>query len=114
MESSNSPYVRRYQRSSVRIPVDYVVDGHPRSDPAVDLSAGGAYIETKGPQASGTRLRLRFRIPDRDESFDVEGQVVWTNAEDDPSDPQRPPGMAIRFDEPLGAAALAALLTIHR
>ena len=111
MESSDSRPIRRYRRNPVRTPVDYVIDGHPRSDDAVNLSGGGAFIETKDPQPWGTRLRLRFRIPDQGESFEVEGQVVWTNAADDPSDPQTPAGMAIRFDEPLSAAALAALLT---
>ncbi len=68
------------------------------------------FVETKDPQPPGTPVRLRFRIPDRNESLDVDGQVAWTNASDAPSDLQRPPGMAIRFDEPLGIAMLATLI----
>ncbi len=101
---------RRYERTSGRIPVDYAIDGHPRSDYVVSLSAGGVFVESKDPQPSGTPLRLRFRVPHRKETLDVDGQVVWTNASDDPSDLQRPPGMAIRFDEPLGIAMLATLI----
>ena len=111
MESGESQSVRRYRRSSVRILVDYVIDGHPRSDHVVSLSAGGAFIETKDPQPAGARLRLRFRMPDLSEPLDVEGQVVWRNASDDPSDHQTPPGMAVRFDEPMSAAMLATLMT---
>ncbi len=110
MKPDDGRSARRYERSSGRIPVDYLIDGHPRSDYIVSLSAGGVFVETKDPQPAGTPLRLRFRVPHRRETLDVDGQVVWTNASDDPSDLQRPSGMAIRFDEPLGIATLATLI----
>ena len=110
MKPDDGRSARRYERTSGRIPVDYVIDGHPRSDYVVSLSAGGAFVETKDPQPTGTPLRLRFRVPHRRETVDVDGQVAWTNASDNPSDLQTAPGMAIRFDEPLGIATLATLL----
>ena len=101
---------RRHERTSGRIPVDYSIDGHPRSDYVVSLSAGGVFVETKDPQPAGTPIRLRFRIPDRNESLDVDGHVAWVNASDNPSDLQTPPGMAIRFDELLDIVKLATLI----
>ncbi len=101
---------RRYERTSGRIPVDYVIDGHPRSDYVVSLSAGGVFVESKDPQPPGTTLRLRFRVPHRRDTVDVDGQVTWTNASDDPLDLQRPSGMAIRFDKAIDIATLATLI----
>ena len=102
---------RRYERTSGRIAVDYWIDGHPRSDSVVSVSAGGVFVETKDPQPPGTRIRLRFRIPDQDEPLDVDGRVAWTNAIDNPSDLQTPPGMAIQFDAPLNIVKLAMLIS---
>ena len=110
MKPDDGRSARRYERTSGRIPVDYVIDGHPRSDYVVSLSAGGVFVETKDPQPPGTPLRLRFRVPHRSETLDVDGKVAWINANDNPSDLQRPSGMAIRFDELLGIATLATLI----
>ena len=102
---------RRYERTSGRISVDYVIDGHPHSDYVVCLSAGGVFVESKDPQSPGTRITLQFRLPDRKEPFEVDGKVAWTNASDNPSDLQRPPGMAIQFDAPLNIVKLVALIS---
>lgn len=102
---------RRYERTSGRIPVDYVVDGHPHSDYVISLSAGGVFVESKDPLSPGTRIRLQFRLPDREEPFEVDGKVSWTNASDNPSDPQKPPGMGIQFDAPLDIMKLVALIS---
>ena len=111
MVSSEREPARRHRRFSVRVPVDYVIEGHPRSDHAVNLSAGGAYIETNNPQPLGARIQLRFYIAERNESLDVEGEVTWVNPNDAPLDPQTPPGMAFRFDNPISAVMLVTLMT---
>ena len=95
----------------MRVPVDYVIEGRPRSDHAVNLSAGGAYIETIDPRPLGTRIKLRFYLVERNESLDVEGEVTWVNTGDAPLDPQTPPGMALRFDNPISAVMLVTLMT---
>jgi uncharacterized protein (TIGR02266 family) len=111
VEATEREPARRHRRFSVRVPVDYVIEGRPRSDHAVNLSAGGAYIETSDPQPLGTRIQLRFYLVERNESLDVEGEVTWVNASDAPLDPQTPPGMAFRFDNPISAVMLVTLMT---
>ena len=50
MKPDDGRSARRYERTSGRIPVDYVIDGRPRSDYVVSLSAGGVFVETEDPQ----------------------------------------------------------------
>ncbi len=67
---------RRYERTSGRISVDYVVDGHPHSDYVISLSAGGVFVESKDPLSPGTRITLQFRLPDREEPFEVDASAT--------------------------------------
>lgn len=67
-----------------------------------DISATGIFVRTDTPEPAGTRLNLRFQLPDADGSertkpMDLEGEVIWVN-------PYRPgradslnPGMGVRF-----------------
>lgn len=63
----------------------------------VDISHGGIFIRTKEPLEIGTQLRFEFQLQDASPLISGEGTIVWTR-EFDPSQPEKAPGMGIRFD----------------
>src|SRR3954470_8808385 len=66
---------------------------------AVNISRGGIFVATKQPKAVGTALRFEFLLANSDAGESIirgEGQVQWTR-EFDPTQPQKPHGMGIRF-----------------
>lgn len=59
---------------------------HPRT--LTNLSLGGAFVEHDERLPIGTRVTLEFRIPNREQSVAIGGQVRW--AADD--------GVGVQFD----------------
>jgi len=98
----------RERRAAPRVFVDLEVDYHCEDTflfaYITDVSALGIFVRTNNPEAPGTRLNLRFKLPGADEALQVDGEVIWIN-------PFRPgdidnlnPGMGIRFLDLEGAA----------
>lgn len=96
---------RAAPRVLVDLEVDYASEENYLFAYITDISATGIFVRTTSPEAPGTHLNLRFRLPvdpddepdDESEELELEGEVIWVN----PYRPERPdslhPGMGIRF-----------------
>jgi Tfp pilus assembly protein PilZ len=105
--SASEPPMRRFRRRTVRVRVDYAVDGEPRSEWATTLGAGGMFIETEEPTRAGARLKVRFALPGN-ERHEIEARVVWAMAGAAAgSSPARATGIGVEFTDPVAAARLA-------
>ncbi|HEX7127380.1 MAG TPA: response regulator [Thermodesulfobacteriota bacterium] len=94
---------RAFQR--VRVPVDVPVEFGPASDRvgragrAVNISAGGLFVETPEPADCGTDLALSFALPVDQAGAPVTatGRVAWVNAHPERRKRDCGPGMGIAF-----------------
>ena len=71
------------------IPVQYRFGNTIAAALTLNLSHGGIAIRTTSPLESGTRIRVRFRMPGSKKDIDAEGKVAWSD---------RRVGMGIQFD----------------
>ena len=92
---------RAAPRVLVDLEVDYALEDNYLFAYITDISETGIFVRTTTPEQPGTRLNLRFRPGDDDDSsqIEIEGEVIWIN-------PYRPgaadnlhPGMGVRFVE---------------
>jgi len=99
---------RQYRRRTVRVRVDYQIDGALRCEWATTLGAGGMFIETEQPARNGARIKLRFRLAAQGELHEIEGRVVWSMGAAAPDESlARSPGMGIEFTDAVASSALA-------
>ncbi len=109
-------------RVPLAVPVEYAprsaAAGGPPAQPAraglaVNISAGGLFVETAEPHGTGAALALSFRLPEAPAALAATGRVAWVN------DPARPckrdcgPGMGIAFSD-LSAAGRSAITRFVR
>jgi type IV pilus assembly protein PilZ len=91
----------RDKRAAERLPIRMLVEYESSEDFLIDytanMSIGGMFIQTSNPLEVGTRFRLRFRIPGRDEPVDTIGEVCWVLTPEEAGCMQ--PGMGVRFEE---------------
>jgi len=71
------------------IPIQYRFGNTIAAALTLNLSHGGIAIRTTSPLESGTRIRVRFRMPGSKKDIDAEGKVAWSD---------RRVGMGIQFD----------------
>ena len=107
MSNSNSDEVRDHRRRTIRILVDYVSSQGIQCDYATTLGAGGLFLECEEPLQTGAELKLRFRLPGREEMHEIPGLVVWTREGSHSEGAHRAPGMGIQFKDKVAAAKLA-------
>jgi type IV pilus assembly protein PilZ len=92
------------KRNTERLPIRMLVEYESSEDFLIDytanMSIGGMFIQTSNPLEVGTRFRLRFRIPGRDEPVDTVGEVCWVLTQEEAGCMQ--PGMGVRFEELAG------------
>ncbi len=84
-------------------------EGLPLAERAtVDVSRGGVFVRTLEPQPAGTRLSLDLALGGGLGVVHADGEVAWTTPPSAPGEPERAPGMGIRFLdlEPAAAALL--------
>ena len=99
-------------RATTRIPIRVLVEYQRMDDFLADYSAnislGGMFIATDKPLDTGTRFRLRFRVPGRARPVETYGEVRWAIQ----PGTGMAPGMGIAFDElaPGERRAVEALL----
>jgi uncharacterized protein (TIGR02266 family) len=60
-----------------------------------NVSAGGIFLITQEPIATGTNLKISFTLPDDDRPIEAMGQVIWQR--DQRTAPDRQPGMGVQF-----------------
>jgi uncharacterized protein (TIGR02266 family) len=97
---------RRFRRRTIRTLVDYASDLGVGCDYATTLGAGGLFIETESALPSGTRLKMRFRLPGSETLHELSGRVAWHRGPD-VAQAVHSPGMGIQFTDEVGQAALA-------
>lgn len=79
---------RTATRHTVSIPSQLTIDGKPLDATMVNLSLGGALVETGSKHAMGQRLQIKFRIPTLEDPIDVGATVRWADAK----------GTGVQFD----------------
>ena len=98
---------RRFRRRTVRVRVDYQSRDGAHCDVATTLGAGGLFIESRDPLPEGTRLTLRFRLPEGGVVHEFEGRVAWRHRADGTRADPRPAGMGIAFSRAAATGQLA-------
>jgi two-component system chemotaxis response regulator CheY len=65
----------------------------------LDVSLGGAYIETNNPLSRGERLELKLFLPNDERPISCQCRVAWANLSSpvSPSRNQHPSGMGLEF-----------------
>ena len=79
---------RTSTRHTVSIPAKVIVDGAPRDATMVNLSLGGALVETGSKHAMGQRMQLSFKVPTLEHAIDVGATVRWADGK----------GVGLQFD----------------
>ena len=85
---------RKRPRMSLSLDVTYESGNDFLSSFLSNISSDGVFIETPRPLEVNTQLRIRFHVPEMEESLGVEGTVVWVREIED----SLQPGMGIRFE----------------
>ena len=105
-EQADADDRRHSPRILVNLEVDYGNEDNFLFAFIKDISATGIFVGTNTPEPPGTRLNVRFRPRQNDDSFmfmsdaktlDVEGEVIWVNTYRPGNADSLHPGMGIRF-----------------
>jgi type IV pilus assembly protein PilZ len=82
---------RQHARAPIELKVDYKKLNSFFADYTKNISKGGTFIKTKKPLPIGTRFLFKLTVPQREDPFELLGDVVWSEADGEE------PGMGIRF-----------------
>ncbi len=85
-------------RAAIELKVEYRRLNSFFADYTRNISKGGTFIGTDKPLRVGTEFVFQITVPGATTPrvFELKGRVAWT-AHPDPTIPQRPSGMGIRF-----------------
>jgi uncharacterized protein (TIGR02266 family) len=81
---------RASPRVVLGIPIQYRYGNTIAAALTLNLSHGGVAIRTTSPLDSGSKIRVRFRMPGSKKDIDAEGRVAWSD---------RRVGMGIQFEK---------------
>lgn len=87
----------RPSRLPFQIQVDFRIDEDADILYTTDLSETGMFLETVCPYPVGTKLALRFNLPDSVRTIHVVGEVVRVVEEGETTGRWQVPGMGIRY-----------------
>jgi type IV pilus assembly protein PilZ len=90
-ETKAGPEGRVQTRAPIELKVDYKKLNSFFADYTKNISKGGTFIKTKKPLPIGTRFLFKLSVPQRNDPFELVGEVVWSTTEGDE------PGMGIKF-----------------
>lgn len=79
---------RTATRHDVSIAAHVTIDGKKQDATLVNLSLGGALVQTGAKHAMGSRMQIAFRLPTMEELIDVGATVRWSDAK----------GVGLQFD----------------
>ena len=82
---------REHPRTPIELQVDYKKLNSFFADYTKNISKGGTFIKTKKPLPIGTRFLFKLTVPQRENPFELLGEVVWSQTDGEE------PGMGIRF-----------------
>jgi two-component system chemotaxis response regulator CheY len=88
------------KRKSQRIPIKLEIfygENEMISGPTVNMSTGGAFIESSCPLSLGEKLKLKFQLPGSNSPIFCQGRVAWTNDPVAPINSAMPSGMGVEF-----------------
>jgi len=105
---------RRGPRIALEATVDFSSESNFYTGFTSDISEGGLFVATYALQTVGTRVELRFDLPDGYE-IHVVGVVRWVRDPRDPGDQDVPPGIGIQFEQltPDDEAAISAFVSVR-
>lgn len=108
MAQRNTKNTRKYRRATIRVLVDYQVQGEIHCDYATTLGAGGMFLRTDLVMARGDCVKVRFRVPNGESLHEFEARVTWHHVpQTEPGGNVRTPGVGLQFHDADGIAALA-------
>lgn len=90
---------RKHPRKSSRLLVQLYGKDFQIYTNAVNIGAGGAFINTLYLLTEGTPLSLKLQLPDSDQTIDLKGRVVRQVTESSELPTMDHIGMAIQFTE---------------
>jgi uncharacterized protein (TIGR02266 family) len=96
MTPKTSVEQRVQTRVPLRIKVEYERLDDFLDDYAANLSLGGMFVASDEPLPVGSRIRLRFRLPGREDPVETFGEVRWVVAPGDPTGLAS--GMGVQFE----------------
>ena len=79
---------RTSNRHVVSIAAHVSIDGAQREVTVINLSLGGALVETGSKHPMGARMQISFRLPTMEELIEVGSTVRWSDAN----------GVGLQFD----------------
>jgi hypothetical protein len=79
---------RTSTRHNVSIPTKVVIDGAERDATMVNLSLGGAQVETGSKHALGQRMQIKFAVPTVADPITIGATVRWADSK----------GVGLQFD----------------
>lgn len=88
---------RGYPRATLRVPVQYGVEGYTSEGKSLTISMGGIFIETKILMPIHEEIRLKFTLPGYG-PIELKGEVVWRVAKP-VSKRFKNTGFAVRFTD---------------
>ncbi len=109
-------------RVPLEVPVEYAPRlpipgrdpaGAMRAGRAVNISAGGLFVETAEPPQAGAALALAFSLPEMGARLAATGRVAWVNEPSSPRKRDCGPGMGIAFSD-LSAAGRSTITRFVR
>lgn len=85
---------RQFRRVPVSLVINYETLDQFFEDYALNISLGGVFIRSKKPLDIGTRLKIKFNLPELNDMIETTGVVAHVVNQDDGDC-----GMGIRFDD---------------
>ena len=76
-EQKSGPEGRTHTRAPIELKVDYKKLNSFFADYTKNISKGGTFIKTKKPLPIGTRFLFKLTVPQRNDPFELLGEVVW-------------------------------------
>lgn len=92
--------IRATPRLPIRLQVRYGVEKQRMlRNFALNLGAGGFYLETPLSLPVGSNISFELQLPDHRQPVVGRGQVTWVNGAARPPRPDLPPGVGLQFSE---------------
>ena len=96
INSVNKEYVPKRLKAEIQVRFGSP-DGALLSGFSIDISTGGLYLRTNFQLKIGDILILRFTLLGQDKEISCPSRVAWVNNQENPCNPELPPGVGLQF-----------------
>ena len=111
MAQRNPKNTRKYRRATIRVLVDYQVQGEIHCDYATTLGAGGMFLKTDLSLKRNDPIKVRFQIPGSETFHELEAMVTWADPRhEDSAGHTHSAGVGLQFTNPEAIQDLAEKL----